>query len=160
MVLLHALEHGRTPPRISQDIDLVADIRAVPPRMPRIIDALAAIGFGIGEPDPEGDAHRYSRGRLVVDLLTPDNAGTRVRARTSDSTRSVPVSGGTYALQRSSEVDGRWTAARVRSLGEKNCARIADAEPLHDETHEAWLALPDEGRDAYAAFRLLIRAHS
>jgi hypothetical protein len=30
MVLLHALEHGQVPPQISQDGDIVADVRADP----------------------------------------------------------------------------------------------------------------------------------
>lgn len=172
---------------------------ALPP-----LGALGELDFAIGEPDPDGYAHRYSRGRLVVDLLAPDNAGGRARARTSDSTRAVAVSGGTYALQRSGDVavsvDGRSGAvarpdlagalvikARAacvdrrrgparhlgdlaflcslvadplglqQELGERNCARIAEVEPLHDGAHQAWLALPDEGRDAHAAFRLLSR---
>ena len=111
MVLLHGLEHEMAPARISVDIDLIADVRARPRRMPLIVAALAAAGFVIGEPDPDGYAHRYSRERIVVDLLVPDHAGPRTDARTNDSTVSTPVSGGTYALQRSADievvVDGR-----------------------------------------------------
>ena len=111
MVLLHGLEHETAPARISVDIDLIADVRARPRRMPLIVAALAAAGFVIGEPDPDGYAHRYSRERIVVDLLVPDHAGPRADARTNDSTVSTPVSGGTYALQRSADievvVDGR-----------------------------------------------------
>jgi hypothetical protein len=105
MVLLHGLEHGPAPARISEDIDLIADVRAQPRRMPLIVAALAAADFAIGEPDPDGYAHRYSRERIVVDLLVPDNAGPRTNARTSDSTVSTPVSGGTYALQRSTDIE-------------------------------------------------------
>lgn len=34
MVLLHALEHGAAPPRISPDLDLVVDARVRPPANP------------------------------------------------------------------------------------------------------------------------------
>lgn len=105
MVLLLALEHETAPPRISEDIDVVADVRARPPRMPRLVATLDAAGFVIGEPDPDGYSHRFQRDRIVVDLLVPDNAGARAGVDTSDSTRSTPVSGGTYALQRTADVE-------------------------------------------------------
>ena len=35
MVLLHALEHDATPPRVSTDLDLVVDARLRPPGHPR-----------------------------------------------------------------------------------------------------------------------------
>ena len=44
MVLLLALEHENAPPRVSEDIDVVADVRARPPRMPRLVAALNAAG--------------------------------------------------------------------------------------------------------------------
>lgn len=204
MVLLHAIEQRVSPPRVSEDIDLVADVRAQPPRMGRIVTVLDHAGFELGAPDPDGYAHRFSRGRLVIDLLMPDNMGTRARARTSDSTQTTPISGGTFALERSIDVpvvvDGRTgTVPRpdlagalvvkaraavndrrrgpdrhyrdiaflcslisdplgLRStLTERNSARLAEVEPLLDPRHEAWTALEDGGRDAYAAFRLVAR---
>ena len=202
MVLLLALEHEKVPPRVSEDIDVVADVRTRPPRMPRLVAALNAVGFVIGEPDPDGYSHRFRRDRVVVDLLIPDNAGVRTVADTSDSTRSTPVSGGTYALQRTADVevsvDGRTglvprpdlagalvikaRAAVIdrrrgpdrhqrdlaflcslvasplevrRDLGQRNCERVAGVTALHDPTHAAWRALPGDGLDAYAAFRLI-----
>ncbi len=105
MVFLHGLEHGRVPPRVSEDIDVIADVRAQPPRISRIVEALKAVDFVLGDPYPDGYAHRFQRGRVAIDLLAPDNTGPRASTRTSDSTVSTPVSGGTYALQRSSDVD-------------------------------------------------------
>ena len=40
MVLLHALEHGQVPPQISQDGDLVADVRAAQRAIASVVDAL------------------------------------------------------------------------------------------------------------------------
>jgi hypothetical protein len=32
MVLLRAVEHGRVPPRVTRDLDVLADLRACPPQ--------------------------------------------------------------------------------------------------------------------------------
>lgn len=105
MVFLLGLEHQAVPPRISADIDVVADIRAQPPRLPRVVAWLEECGFAVGEPDPDGYAHRFTRGRVVLDLLIPDGAGERVDRSSSDSSRTVPVAGGTYALKRSRDLE-------------------------------------------------------
>src|SRR5689334_4179621 len=52
MVLVHALEHGAVPSQISQDGDLVADVRADTEALPRIVAALTAANF---EPDISAD---------------------------------------------------------------------------------------------------------
>lgn len=41
MVLLHALEHGQVPLQISEDGDVVADIRADPSSLRTVVRALA-----------------------------------------------------------------------------------------------------------------------
>jgi hypothetical protein len=47
MVLLHALEHGQVPPQISQDGDVVADIRTVSDALTRVVAALEEVGFDL-----------------------------------------------------------------------------------------------------------------
>ena len=37
MVLLRALEQGRVPPRVTRDLDVLADLRARPAALPRIV---------------------------------------------------------------------------------------------------------------------------
>jgi hypothetical protein len=105
MVFVLGLEHDAVPPRISADIDVVVDIRTQPPRMPDLVSWLEQHGFELGDPDPDGYAHRYTRDTVILDLLTADGAGPRARRGTSTSTVTTAVSGGTYALERSRDLD-------------------------------------------------------
>lgn len=61
MVLLHALEHRQVPPQISQDGDVVADVRAAPNAISAIVNALQRAGFAVAGMSPDGLAHRYQR---------------------------------------------------------------------------------------------------
>lgn len=44
MVLLHAIEHGQVPPQVSQDGDVIADIRAVPGALTHAVAGLEHMG--------------------------------------------------------------------------------------------------------------------
>jgi hypothetical protein len=71
MVQLHALEHGIVVVRPTRDIDVLGQAR--PQGALTAIDrALKAEGFEPTGRDPDGFAHRYERGDLMVDLLAPD----------------------------------------------------------------------------------------
>src|SRR5687768_7043311 len=61
MVLLHALEHGHMPPTVSQDGDVVADIRTDRRLLTQIVGFLEHQGFTLGDMSAEGLAHRYTR---------------------------------------------------------------------------------------------------
>lgn len=91
MVLLHGLEHGRTPPAASADLDVLADVQSDQQSLRRLVAALERLGFSPAGMSPQGNLlHRYRRGvepqRLVVDLLAPDNLGPR-----ADLTRRRPA---------------------------------------------------------------------
>ena len=75
MVLLHALEHGVSPPRISRDLDLVVNARALSPTVPGMAKTLEEMGFALGEISFEGTAHRFTRGKVAIDVLAPDGVG-------------------------------------------------------------------------------------
>jgi hypothetical protein len=45
MVLLHALQAGREPGRVGQDLDTVIDARIRPPALPAFLATLANLGF-------------------------------------------------------------------------------------------------------------------
>ena len=65
MVLLHALEHGRVPPQISQDGDVVADVRTTPSAVQDVVAALheeQVVGSLLDGRAVEGD--RRDSGRL------------------------------------------------------------------------------------------------
>lgn len=47
MVLLHALEHGRTPPQVSQDGDVIVDIRSDPTGLLGVVSELEVWGSNL-----------------------------------------------------------------------------------------------------------------
>jgi hypothetical protein len=104
MVLLHALEHGQVPPQISQDGDVVADIRAHPASLIVVVDELASLGFDLGDISAEGIGHRYVRPAdprpVVVDVLAPEGLGEKADLTTTPPGRTIEVPGGTQALNR------------------------------------------------------------
>jgi hypothetical protein len=108
MVLLHAVEHGQVPPQISQDGDVVADVRLDRRALLHVVTLLERLGFRLSGISVEGLAHRYSREAkprpVIIDLLAPDGLGSRVDLTTSPPGRTVQVSGATQALRRTEMV--------------------------------------------------------
>lgn len=105
MVLLHALEHGATPPRISTDLDLVVDARVRPPAIPAMAEVLVDLGFRLGGIAPDGVGHRFVRELVTIDLLAPEGAGPRADLGVGGGFETIPVGGGTYALSRTQLVE-------------------------------------------------------
>lgn len=108
MVLLHVLEHGHVPPQVSQDGDVVADIRSVPDALARVVAAVEGLGFELESMSTEGLAHRYLRSAeprpVAIDVLAPDGVGARAVLATTPPGRTVEVPGGTQALRRTEHV--------------------------------------------------------
>jgi hypothetical protein len=105
MVLLHALEQGVSPPRISRDLDLVVDARARGPAIPAMARTLDELGFVISGIAPDGVGHRFARGSVAIDLLAPEGAGERAKLGVGAGAQTVEIRGGSYALSRSELVD-------------------------------------------------------
>lgn len=108
MVLLHALEHGQVPPQISQDGDVIADIRAVPGALTRVVADLEHLGFSLQSISADGLAHRYVRAAkprpVVIDVLAPEGLGERADLTTTPPGRTIEVPGGTQALSRAERI--------------------------------------------------------
>jgi hypothetical protein len=110
MVLLHAVEHGTVPPQLSQDGDIVADIRAAPRGLREAVALLGQLGFTLDGISTDGTAHRYVRtgrdqGRPVaIDVLAPDGVGSRANLTTTHPGHTLQVPGGTQALNRTERV--------------------------------------------------------
>jgi hypothetical protein len=91
MVLLHAVEHGTVPPQLSQDGDVIADIRAAPSGLRKVVVLLGQLGFTLEGIATDGTAHRYGRpgrkrGRpVVIDVLAPDGVGARADLTTTNA---------------------------------------------------------------------------
>ena len=104
MVLLHAIEHGQVPPQVSQDGDVIADIRAVPGALTHVVAGLEHMGFALQSMSADGLAHRYTRTAeprpVVIDVLAPEGLGERADLTTTPPGRTIEVPGGTQALSR------------------------------------------------------------
>jgi hypothetical protein len=105
MVLLHALEHGQAPAQISQDGDIIADVRTHPRAIATVVAALEAAGFHADGISPEGLAHRYVRPTtghrpVTVDVLAPEGLGPRADLTTTPPGRTLEVPAGSQALAR------------------------------------------------------------
>jgi hypothetical protein len=133
MVLLRALEQGRMPPRVTRDLDVLADLRARPAALPRIVATLAALKFEVELATPDESGHRFQRGNLAIDLLAPDHLGARVDLRTVGSLTTLPIAGGSYALERSRPLAVRFDGRE----GTIPCPDLAGALVIKSEAARA-----------------------
>lgn len=149
MVLLHAIEHGQVPPQISQDGDVLADIRADSRALTQVVAQLEASAFDLAGISADGLAHRYTRPAeprdVVVDVLAPDGLGERTDLTTSPPGRTLEVPGGTQALSRTELVtvvhEGRRGEVPRPSLVAAIVAKAAAVELADPVRHYRDLAL-------------------
>lgn len=100
MVLLHAIEHGIQPPRVSTDLDALVNARVAADSVRRFVNELESRGFELTGASPEGLAHRYNRDGVSINVLAPEGLGPRVDLTTTPPGRTLQVPGGTQALKR------------------------------------------------------------
>lgn len=100
MVLLHEVERHSSAVRPTHDVDVAVDLRAVPAGLAAMHDALSSSDFRQDSPSPIGIAHRYRRGKAVIDVLAPDRIGSRARL-TLGAGRTLEAPGSTQAFRRS-----------------------------------------------------------
>ncbi len=109
MILLLAVEHGREPVQASRDGDALADIRAEPHALVRLVAFLEREGFELDGMSADGRAHRYMRPSSnpapMIDVLAPDHIGTRAKLTTTPPGRTIEVPGATQALHHRELVD-------------------------------------------------------
>lgn len=115
MVLLHALEHGTTPLRLSADLDAAVDVRTDPKAMQKVMTAVLDLGFASSGTSPEGIAHRFERntesGTTSIDILVPEGLGPRTNITTVASGRAFAASGVSQALGRTQLLPTRFGGA-------------------------------------------------
>lgn len=152
MVLLHALEHGQVPIQVSQDGDVVADIRADPAAVSKVVAWLESNGLTVDSMSPQGIAHRYTRagradsGVVTVDVLAPEGLGEHADLVTTPPGRTLMVPGGSQALKRTERVvvrhEGRTGAVPRPSLLAAIVSKAAAVTlPGNPERHYRDLAL-------------------
>jgi len=102
LVHLHCAERGYVPPRPTDDVDTVIDVRADVGMLQTFTGVLVGLGFTPDGISAEGTQHRWVRGDAVLDVLLPDGVGERAASRTgATGSPTIPTPGGTQALRRS-----------------------------------------------------------
>jgi hypothetical protein len=110
MVWLLAAEHGCPPPRATDDIDMVVDIRSEPTGVHDLCLWLETERFNLDGISPQGIGHRYVReadpgpGRVLFDVLAPDNVGRRADLSTTHGARTIEAAGATRAMKNSERI--------------------------------------------------------
>lgn len=101
MVLTHGLAAGRTLPRTTGDVDVLADLIATSTGLEACVSAVEASGFEPVE-DNKGKVYRFKRAsdEVTVDVLAPDHAPPRRSLRTRRNRQTIVVDGGRQALER------------------------------------------------------------
>lgn len=102
MVALHGLEVGMQPPHATADADLVVNARVVGVEVANFARALEKAGYRLDGISADGIGHRFSDGRVSLDLLAPDGIDSaRIDLTTIKPARTISVPGSTQALSRS-----------------------------------------------------------
>ena len=107
MVQLHAFEQGVDVPRATTDIDILADARRTPSATEIVSQRLVELGFRLLPPTSlvEPDiAFVFERDGQTVDVLAPDGIRPDELPCTTAGMRTVPIPGGTQALNRTEVV--------------------------------------------------------
>ncbi|HLY87425.1 MAG TPA: hypothetical protein VKQ27_00435 [Acetobacteraceae bacterium] len=107
MVALHGMEHGKLPPRSSEDLDILVNIRLITHGTEEFSRLLLEIGMDLDGSSPTGLAHRFVGRGTKVDILAPDGAGERAHLTTIPPGQTVMVPGGTKALAHTERVQVR-----------------------------------------------------
>ena len=105
LVELHAHEHAVTPPRLTDDADVLVDVRASPDGLPVVARWLVDRGLQLHAPDPDGVAHRFRRSDgITVDLLAPDHVGPRANLTTIPPARTIQAVAGSQLARHTEPV--------------------------------------------------------
>lgn len=136
MVQLHGHRLKRAPTRPSRDADLLIECRVLAgPRL--VAEWLGRRGFELDGMSPDHVGHRFTDGRLYVDLLAPDHLGEKADLTTVPPARTLAVPGGRRAMNarvafsvKSREAEGRvWMPNLAGALVAKARAVTVDDLP-------------------------------
>jgi hypothetical protein len=128
MVAIHAALAGVDPPRVTDDGDVVVDVRgALRQAMGAVARTLVDIGFTVlSSPD---DVTRFVRGDATVDLLAPE--GLAGHATTIPPGRAVQAPGTTQAIARRRLVTVDWVTGSTTVPAPHCSERSSRRPPAH-----------------------------
>lgn len=111
MVFLLAREHGVERSRISDDADVLVNVRVKQDGTQWLSKWLVAHGFEMAGINRDGIGHRFERiadpgpGKVAIDVLAPEGLGPRTSTTTISPARTVQAPGGSQAIRRSALVE-------------------------------------------------------
>jgi hypothetical protein len=111
MTWLLAHEHGTEPPRATEDVDVAVDIRADQSAITRMCTWLVSRGFELDGISSDEIGTRYCSttfkgpGRVLFDILAPDNLGERADLTTTPPARTVSAPGTRAALDTAETIE-------------------------------------------------------
>ncbi len=113
MVMLHAHDHGLDTRRTTRDADALVDVRGIAQATRRLVATLEHLGWQLHPDHPKADdiGFRFAKDGLLFDVLAPDGLGQRTDLTTLPPLKTVPMTGGSRALQR--------TSVRAVALGDR-----------------------------------------
>ena len=100
MVMLLAREHGRVRLRVSDDADVLVDVRAKPGGTEWLSTWLTGRGLEFMGQNRDGVGLRFEKdavngpGKVSIDILAPEGLGGSTSTTTVGSSRTVQASGG------------------------------------------------------------------
>lgn len=111
MVWFLAQEHGVEPIRVTEDVDVVVDIRTNQRLMKQLCNWLEANSFDLESISTDGIGHRYvsadynGLGRVMFDILAPENVGKLADLTTSPPARTVSAPGSRAVLDSAQPIE-------------------------------------------------------
>src|SRR6266571_4156171 len=111
MVWLLATEHDGPPPRATEDVDVVVDVRVDPAGIQKLCRWLEDHGFTLDGVSADGIGHRYIRAanprpsQVIFDVLAPDNLSSRAILTTTHGARTLEAPGTRMALNNAEGVN-------------------------------------------------------
>ena len=102
MVMLHAHDHGLDARRTTRDADALVDVRGLSQATRRLVVTLEHLGWQLHPDHPTADdlGFRFVKDGLLFDVLAPDGLGQRTDLTTLPPLKTVPIAGGSRALNR------------------------------------------------------------
>lgn len=111
MTWLLAAEYGVEPRRATEDVDVVVDVRAEPAGIQRLCLWLEDRHIDLEGISAQGVGHRYSRaanpgpGRIIFDVLAPENVGRRAVLSTTRGAHTLEAPGTRIALNNAERLE-------------------------------------------------------